>query len=167
VVIALPNLERARIRSRTIGGVRAVSNLLDRTRAEALKRRSPVVLNFNSGNRVFTIFEDWDPANGTVGTNNDGNLNGNEERIDILRLDRELTWASAPSGDSSPLPQWTSVSYGPDGALQGAGGAAYLQDTKGNVFRIRVNVVTGSTRTEKWLGASNWSPRREDWNWYY
>jgi len=167
VVIALPNLQRAKIRSRTAGAVRIVSNLLDRTRSEALKRRSPVVLTFDAGNRLFTVFEDWDPGNATVATNGNGTLDANEDLIDELLLDRELSWVSAPTGDSSPLPQWTSVVYGPDGALQGAGGAAYLEDTKGNTFRIRVNAVTGSTRLEKWLGGSDWTPRREEWKWYY
>ena len=93
--------------------------------------------------------------------------NGNEEVLRRRRLDTALRFTGAPAGDSTPLPQLTTVVWDSVGSLSSNGGAAYLADINNNQFRVRVNDFTGSIRLEMWLGGGEWSARRQKWTWRF
>jgi hypothetical protein len=42
----------------------------------------------------------------------------------------------------------------------------YIDDRRGNQFRIHINAVTGAARLEMKVG-SIWEPRKEKWTWLY
>jgi hypothetical protein len=113
---------------------------------------------------TLTVFEDWDGA-----TSNGVFDSPGDPLIMVKDVDQTLAFAgSTPKGDGDPKSLLATVVYSSDGSLSfpAGGGAAYVQDGKGNIFRIRVNAVTGASRTEKFNG-STWSARREEWQWKY
>lgn len=160
-VITVANMQRALTKSRTNRGLRTIASTIDFARAEALKRRSPVGVVFG---KSMTVFEDWDGAasNGIFDSPGDPLVMTND-------VDETLTFNdSEPVGDLDAKTLLTTVVYSSDGSLSApaGGGASYVEDVKGNVFRIKVNAVTGAARTEKFDG-SGWSARREEWQWAY
>ena len=175
-VIGVPNLMRSLQKSETTQALRIFSNVLDQARGEALSRHTPVTVTYDSANRRFVLFEDWTASDTPPA---DGVLDTGEEVLQRTAMDRALTFMSSkPAGDTQALLVIQSVVYEPDGSarIKVAGnatpqqgiGAAYVQDRKGNVFRVRVVGFTGGSRVEKWLPAqSDWSPRREEWTWIY
>jgi len=168
LLVAIPNLRRVQIKAQVSRALRNVDNVFLRARGEAVKRHSPVGIVINAQTRQFTVFEDWDPGNANVPTNGNGVRDANEDIIATRTLDREVSFAAKPSGDTDPQPdlKGSTVFYGSDGALRSAGGALYLADNRGNEFRIRVVAATGAARVEMWTG-NTWTPRREQWVWKY
>ena len=170
-LVALPMLHRTKVKSGSNQALRAVNSLLDQARAEALKRHSPVAIIISTSDRTFQVFEDWDPANAEVATNGNGKLDGAELVTDSLTLDGALRYAH-PSG--GPVIEFAVnsdsdryLAYRADGSLMTVGGSLQYADSWNNFFRVRVNASTGAARTEKWLGGTKWTPRREQWVWKY
>jgi prepilin-type N-terminal cleavage/methylation domain-containing protein len=161
-VITVANMHRAMVKSRTNRGLRSVNSAVDFARTEALKRHSPVGVVFGQS---MVVFEDWDGAASNGVFDNPG-----DPLISTWNVDETLTFGTAPATDSDTKTVLTTVVYESDGALGGpaGGGAAYLTDIKGNIFRVRVNPITGASRTEMWdSDDSKWSARRETWKWKY
>jgi type IV fimbrial biogenesis protein FimT len=165
-IITVANMQRAMTKSRTNRGLRSINSAVDFARAEALKRHSPVGVVFGQS---MLVFEDWDGAASNGVFDNPG-----DPLISTWNVDETLAFGTAPAADSDTKTVLTTVVYESDGALGGptGGGAAYLTDIKGNTFRVRVNPVTGASRTEMWtLDDSTstwiWSARRETWKWKY
>lgn len=169
LAVVIPNIQRTRAKADTSFALRTLDAVLTNARSEALRRHSPVVVGFDTGTRVFTVFEDWDPGNANVGTNGDGVLNGSELTIATTTMDDHLHFAAPGGGNAVDPSSATYLEYAADGTLTSPTGGliAYVEDTKGNFFRIRISDVTGSSRLEKWLGGTSWSPRRESWVWKY
>jgi len=166
LVIALPNWMRAQTKARANDAMRGVEDTFNFARTEALKRHSPVVLNVNVAGRSFSAFEDWDPTNQDVGSNDNGVRDGAELVILTRSLDTALEFTADPQG-GTPL---STVVYSSDGSNRGhiGGDSVYFTDVKNNIFRLHVNPVTGSSRVEKWIASNtSWSPRREVWQWSY
>ena len=169
---AIPNLQRVKIKTETQEGVYRVAGYIDVARSEALKRHTSVGVVY-SGDKFFRVFEDWDPDDAVVTTNGDGQLNGAESVIirKALLSSKIRLLSAPPSGDLDPLDvlfqSGAGTSYKSDGSLSSGDGAVYFADKVGNVFRLRINPVTGSPRIEKWLPNKKWSPKKEDWEWQY
>lgn len=168
---AIPNLHRAKIKTETTQAIFGVAGLLDLARSEAVRRHSPVVLTYTPGglasDGMFHVFEDWDPNNDNAAVSNGNNIfDGSEDSIRRVPLGSALKATNAPAGDTSTLPNLTTVVFRSDGALRTIGGVAHFVDDLGNTFRIRVNDVTGMTRVEMWIG-DRWSNNKRDWNWEF
>jgi len=168
LLIAVPTLHRLQVKSQTSRAVRGADTVFLLARGAALKRHSPVGIVIKATAPQFTIFEDWDPNNANVATNGNGVKDPSEDLIATRTLGSGVELSSGPSGDTDPKSdlEGTTVFYGQDGALRSAGGALYLADNRGNVFRILVVAATGAARSEKWTGTT-WTPRREQWVWKF
>ena len=180
--VAIPNLQRVKIKTETQQAVYQVAGYVDLARSEALRRHSPIGIIWGSSvdtdDQWFRIFEDWDPAPPDaavpkLATDGDSVLNGNEEVIKKDLLSLKITMMVAPpTGDLDPktalfVSGGDGIFYKSDGSLDSGDGAAYFTDSFGNLFRLRINAVTGSPRIEKMLPTRYWSPKKEDWEWYY
>jgi Tfp pilus assembly protein FimT len=165
-VITVANMHRALVKSRTNRGLRSISSAVDFARTEALKRHSPVGVVFGQS---MVVFEDWDGAASNGVYDNPG-----DPLISTWDVDAILTFGTGPASDTDSKTVLNTVVYESDGALGGpaGGGAAYVTDIRGNDFRVRVNPVTGASRTEMWTKEPDtntwyWSARRETWQWKY
>ena len=179
--IAIPNLQRVKVKTETQQAVYRIAGYVDIARSEALRRHSPIGIIYgdagNPGDKWFRIFEDWDPAppddsTPNLVTDGDSALNGNEEVIKKDLLGSKITMLTVPpSGDTDPrsvlFQGGSGTFYRSDGSLNAGDGAAYFTDRSGNIFRLRINAVTGIARIEKFLPDKSWSPKKEDWKWYY
>jgi len=165
LLMAVPTMRRAQVKSATNDGLQEVGRLVDLARTESIKRHIPVGLLLGTDERKVQVWEDWNPADPGAGTNNDHLPN---ESHTAWLADIRLTQALRLSADydlNTPFAIWRS-----DGSIHpGGGGDIELVDRNGNIFRIRVNPLTGSWRLEMRIGpgADDWSPRREKWVWKY
>jgi Tfp pilus assembly protein FimT len=164
-LVAIPNLQRVMIKTQTTQAIAGLAGAFDLARSEALRRHSPVgavITTIPEGNLVVTVWEDFDPSNAVVSTNN--NFVQDDSELVVERRTVEPVIEFSPS----PPTSITQVVYRSDGSLwnPGNGGMVHLQDQRGNLFRVRVNGVTGSTRLEMKMG-STWEGRREKWSWKY
>ncbi len=171
--IAIPNLQRVRIKTETQAAVYKIAGHVDLARSEAIKRHVPVGVIYGNDNffRIYQdwapIAEDWTPAEAPLAT--DGNsINDYDEeefRKELLSSNLRLL-TTPPAGDLDPktplLLVGGGIYYNSDGSLKSNAGAAYFTDTVGNVFRLRINAVTGAPRIEKYLSNNLWSPKKED-----
>ncbi|MEN8162675.1 MAG: GspH/FimT family pseudopilin [Acidobacteriota bacterium] len=151
--IALPNLQRSQVQARADKEMRSVRALFDFARSEAIKRHAPVTL--------------------TADLDSDGSVESDERDIRVVdsagvelrryALSSHFVMDDTPHGETS----LASFVYTADGSLNGAGGALYFSDRRGNYFRLFVTRFMGSPRAEMSIGATvnDWSPRRGDWEW--
>ncbi len=162
-VVAIPNLQRVLIKTQTTQAIAGLAGAFDLARSEALRRHSPVaasiVLN-PKGHLLVTVWEDWDPNNTVAGTNNNGVQDASELVVERRLIDSVIEFTGAPSSSL------TLIVYRSDGSLQSAAGSIFVEDQRGNLFRVRVNPVTGATRLEMKVGPI-WEARKEKWSWTY
>jgi prepilin-type N-terminal cleavage/methylation domain-containing protein len=173
-LISIPNLQRMRVKAKGTNALVAVAGTFDLARAEATKRHSPicVAVDWTTKPAFITVWEDWDPNNRTEvpfdGYNDNGTIDGDEQTILGRAVSTHLVKTSAPAADPMPLVEISLVRYRSDGGLASGSGAAYLQDPRGNQFRIRVVDTSGAVRIEGWMPETNtWSARKEDWEWKF
>ena len=148
--IALPNFQRAQVQAQADKEMRSVRALYDFARSEAIKRHQLVTL--------------------TVDADSDGSVDGDEREIQVIDAGgavlRTYILRSRFIMDNTPNSETSlaSFTFTSDGSLNGAGGALYFSDRRGNFFRLFVTEFMGSPRAEMWNGTI-WSPRRGDWQW--
>ena len=171
LLIAIPNLQRERVKARANMALRQVLGMVELARGESLKRHSPVGVAFEPDTGSLVVFEDWNAADPAATSNGDGLLNSAaEEVIRQSTLERPVSFTH-PHGEAAlQVGPTSSLLYISDGSLAQRPGlpaepAAYLGDGSGNFFRVRVNSFSGSPRVEKLTSAAGWTPRRENWEW--
>jgi len=148
--IALPTLQRSQVQARADREMRSIRSLFDFARSEAVKRHAPVTVSPDAD--VDGIVDDTEREIRVVDST------GVELRRYSLRS--HFIMNDTPGSETS----LASFVYTADGSLNGAGGALYFSDRRGNYFRLFVTRFMGSPRAEMWSGTA-WSPRRGDWEW--
>jgi len=173
LLVGIPNLRRAQVASASRQALRSVTTLLDLARSEAVKRHSPVGVNFDDSDSKVLVFEDWDPAQPSAGTNDNGVPDLPPE--DVLRsmdLGASVRLVHPTSASAIQVGFGDTVIFRPDGSPQFGSGAptspaVYLGDQWGNYFRIRINQWTGRLAVEQYLGNSGWTEETTQWTWRY